>query len=1178
MGRVKDDKMSDDEQLSGSPQVVEVTGHATGVLLAIGASGGKTSSLLRLLRAGQPEPTIATILILQFREALNEEAFRDALGTRAAALVTPKDGQRPEPGQIYLFPANLIVTLEEGRFRFRPAEQASGERGIIDSFLTSLAHDQDGNVIGLILDGTGVDGTLGIASIKEAGGLALVEETAKTDELDPATTNHPAALADFVLPVTELFARIATHARHHVQLREAAQLETQIPAEVQKLGQIAAVLRDRTGHDFHGYKRATFLRRVHRRMQVVQVEGIDAYLEVLRAQPGEPQLLFNDLLIGVTKFFRDRKEFDFLEASIIPKLFEGKNSNDQLRVWVLGCSTGEEAFSIGILLREQAARVDTPPQIQIFASDIDGRALAVARVGRYPTSIEKDVSPERLARWFVKEGDTYCVGRELRETSIFSQHSIVKDPPFSRLDLVSCRNLLIYLGTDLQSRVIPIFHFALKASGYLFLGNAENVSRHAQLFAPVDRTFRIFQRLDSDYRGLPDFPYAQPVRHSPAASPEGPPVPESLAHHAGRITERHAPGYAIIDEGFNVQHFSSKAGRFIHPASGTPSLKLLDLVHTDLRAELRSALSRAAVERAAVQVNGLRMNENGRSVLVDLVVEPIAEGEQVPRGYVVLFEEIKSAPEVEASAGISQLGGPPDEHVRRLEAELRATRERLQAMLEELQSTNEELKSSNEEYQSLNEELQSANEELQTSKEELQSVNEEVTTVNGELGQRVHDFTRANSDLKNLLESTQIATIFLDNDLQVTKFTPAAAEIFHLIETDLGRPIEHIKSRISYDELQDDAQRVIRSLATTSREVDDPVGGRRYIVRALPYRSIDNFIGGAVITFTDITPIVQAERALRQSEERLRLVMESIPQLVWTAVEEGRWTWASKQWTDYTGQREEDSRGVGWLDTLHPDDRETTVSAWHEALSSGEFSAECRIRAADGTYRWHQNRATPLSRKGSDVVEWFGTSTDVHEMRLLRERQNVLVSELQHRSRNLLGIVGSLSSRTIGRGGRIEDFEDRLAALSRAQGLLSRFGNDTVELTALVRAELEAHAEIKQPKVFIQGPEVQLTAHQVQTFSLALHELATNAVKYGALKDRTGQLSVTWAVGQEEGGPTTLTLDWVESGMSLEPEKMTRRGYGRELIERALTYSLRAETKYALKADGARCLIKLPLN
>lgn len=911
-------------------------------------------------------------------------------------------------------------------------------------------------------------------------------------------------------------------------------------------------------------------------MQVLQIDGLDNYLRILRERPDEPQMLFNDLLIGVTRFFRDRREFDFLESRVVPRLFEGKGRSDVLRVWVLGCSTGEEAYSVAILLREHAARLDAPPRIQIFASDIDGRALAVARVGRFSAAIVADVTPERLSRWFVQEGETYVIAKELREVCIFSQHSIVKDPPFSRLDLISCRNLLIYLGADLQNRVVPLFHFALRPGGFLFLGNAENVSRHAQLFALVDRAYRIFQRLDSDIRVIPDFP-AAPVL--PGAAPVVPAprtvvTDDDFTRRVARIAERYAPAYVIVDENFQVLHFSSKAGRFIHPSSGAPSLSLLDLVHGDLRLDLRRALMTAATQNHVAHVDNVLMGDNGSGVAIDLIVEPAAEAGQSRRAFVVLFRELSAPPDPERISLVA-----PDVHgdfVQRLQTELNITRERLQTMVEELQSTNEELRSSNEEYQSLNEELQSANEELQTSKEELQSVNEEVTTVNNELSHRVAELARANSDLKNLLESTQIATVFLDNELRVTNFTPAAAEIFHLVETDVGRPIGHIKPRVSYDDLQDDARRVIRTLGSADREVEDPSRQMRYIVRVLPYRSVDNFIGGAVVTFTDVTPLTRAQRALRMSEERLRLVTEHIPQLVWTAMNGGRWTWASPQWSEFTGQPEGRGYGLGWLDAVHPDDQPVAVEAWHMAESSGVLDAEWRIRAANGSYRWFHSRAKPLGRDSGSDLEWFGTSTDVHEMRELRERQGVLLSELQHRSRNLLGLVSSLAARTVKRGGSTQDFEERLAALSRAQGLLSRSANSAVGLDELVRTELAAHGDLTAPKTIVDGPDVRLSAKQVQTLALALHELTTNAVKYGALKDVAGRLSVTWRLVPCDESEC-LELDWVESEMNLEPDSVTRRGYGRELIERALTYSLRAKTNYVLDRDGVRCRIELPL-
>ncbi len=852
-----------------------------GVILAIGASGAKTDSLARVL-AGLPLDTDeAVVLALQYREALDEDGLRRALGERADTLSAVVDGAPIEAGRIYLPEPDLLVTVEEGRFRTQPAEQAPGERGTIDSFFVSLAQDQDGSTIGLILAGTAGDGTLGVAAVKEAGGLTLAEESEETEAAHLAVSNNPAALVDLILPADEIPGRVALHARHLARQRKAAALDAQAAAISDMLAGIVAVLRDGTGHDFHGYKRNTFLRRVQRRMEVVETDRVEAYLEILRTRPDEVRQLFNDLLIGVTQFFRDRREFEFLEAQVIPKLFEGRSRNDQLRVWVLGCSSGEEAYSIAILLREHAAKLDAVPQIQIFASDIDGRALAAARVGRYTSAIAEHMTPERLARWFVKEGNTYCVVKELREMCVFSQHSIIKDAPFSRLDMISCRNLLIYLNADLQSRVIPLFHFALKPSGFLFLGTSENISRHQNLFASVDRGFRIFQKIETGTRPLPDFPFTT-VDRRPATVPATQPRPrllaEGLARHAERLAERYAPAYVIVNENFDVLNFSSRAGRFIHPVGGAASLNLLNLIHADLRLDLRGALDRAMRENSAVQAGGLQMSENGDRVVVDLIVEPIQGNHHASKTFVVLFRDNIILPDMgETSPDAASLR---DERVRRLELELRVSRERLQATIEELESTNEELKSSNEEYQSLNEELQSANEELETSKEELQSINEELTTVNGELAHRVQELGRVNSDVKNLLESTQIATIFLDNELRVMNFTPALAEIFHLVETDIGRPIEHIKSRVSYDELQDDVRRVIRTLATIEREVENPATHARFMVRVLPYRSVDNFIAGAVVTFTDVTPLTRAERALRESEAHLLLQREFLDTLI----------------------------------------------------------------------------------------------------------------------------------------------------------------------------------------------------------------------------------------------------------------------------------------------------------
>lgn len=1173
------------EQLNERQEPTRLQAAVPVVMLAIGASGGETDRIASVLSRLPQSLGFTVVLALREREAMDEAQLRSALGDRAGNLVALADGVPVEAGRIYLPPPNMLVTLEGGAFRLNPAEQEAGARGIIDSFFLSLAQDLDGNSIGLVLGQTGSDGVLGITAIKEAGGLTLAAGDDVVDEAELSNLTHPSAVADYVLPIAELSDRIALYVRHYHRLSEAVAAEMRSATDAEKLDQVANILRNITGHDFHGYKRATFMRRVQRRMQVTQVDSIGRYIETLRARTDEAQQLFNDLLIGVTQFFRDRREFGFLEAQVIPKLFAGKGRGDQLRVWVLGCSTGEEAYSLAMLLRERAATMEAPPQIQIFASDIDARALAVARVGRYPESISHDVSAERLARWFVKEGNTYCISKELREMCVFSQHSIVKDPPFSRLDLVSCRNLLIYLDAELQNRVIPVFHFALKSGGYLFLGNSENVSRHAKLFAPIERSYRIFQKIDTGPRLISDFPLSPSIARG--LNVQQLPRPRTPAHglvrFGERIAERYAPAYAIIDEQYEVLHFSARAGRYVHPGGGAPNLNLLNLVHRDLRLELRSALSRAAAEHRSVQVDGVQLGEEGQFIYVNLIVEPAADGDEVPRGFVVLFQDASEPTESKARIPASSLSR--DEHVQSLDTELRVTRERLQAMIEELESTNEELKSSNEEYQSLNEELQSANEELETSKEELQSVNEEVTTVNGELAHRVQELAHANSDLKNLLESTQIATIFLDNELRVTNFTPAVADIFPLVETDIHRPIGHIKSHVSYDELQDDVRRVIRTLSAIDREVENPITGARYIVRVLPYRSVDNFIGGAVVTFTDVTPLTRAERALRESEQRLRTLIEGIPQLVWRSLDGGRWTWCSPQWSAFTGQTEAESRELGWLNAIHPDDRIVTLKAWQDAALKGFIDLDHRIfNASDKVYRWFHTLGSAVRNEQRQIVEWLGTSTDVDDLRRLQERQRIMVAELQHRTRNLITVVQSIAVQAIKESDSLETFKilfgDRLSALSRIQVLLSQPDDEPITIGALLRMELDMLGTM-QNRVKIEGPEVSLRRSAVQTLALAVHELATNSRKYGALSADAGagQLSVHWHLEADDDGEYVM-LTWFEDGLpprGQHKEKSSLGGYGRKLIEQALPYTLNARTTYEIGDRTLCCTIRLPL-
>ncbi|WP_414474115.1 CheR family methyltransferase [Microvirga sp. M2] len=1141
---------------------------------------------------------ITVVLVFQHREALDEERFRQNLAEHGRQLVLATNGTPVEPGRIYWPEANRILTLENGHFASRTAQEPPGERGTIDSFFVSVAQDsenggQERQIAGVILSGTDGDGTLGITAIKEAGGLTLAEESDDIPQEGIAVNHNPSAIVDFVLPPEPLAQRVMLYAKHLARYSEAAQIATEGTAISDALASIATIIRNKTGHDFHGYKPNTFLRRVQRRMQVVQAETIDAYIEVLRAQGDEAQNLFNDLLIGVTQFFRDPREFELLESQIVPKLFEGKTRSDNIRIWVLGCSTGEEAYSIGILLREHMAKLDAVPHVQIFATDIDGRALTAARVGRYTEAIAKDMTPERLARWFIKEGNTYCVVKELREMCIFSQHSVLKDAPFSRLDMISCRNLLIYLNADLQDRVIPLFHFALRPGGFLFLGNSENISRHTRLFAPVDRGFRIFQRIETTARILPDFPFTavdrRPAEHSAPLRPRT--IEGSLTRKAESIAERYAPAYVVTDDNFDVLHFSGRMGRYIEPAGGAATLNLLNLVHSDLRLNLRTALTEAAEKQQTVQVTGLTIGINGGRLLADVVVEPIRDQPNSRPGYVVIFKDSPARPEEEEGRGAPGTLRH-DERVQRLEEELRVTRERLQATIEELESTNEELKSSNEEYQSLNEELQSANEELETSKEELQSVNEELTTVNGELAHRVQELARSNSDLKNLLESTQIATVFLDNEQRVMNFTPAVAEIFHLVETDIGRPIAHIKSRIAYDDLQEDVRRVMRTLGSVERDIGDPATGTRYMIRVLPYRSIDNYIGGAVVTFTDVTPLTRAQQALRESEERFRAMAEQVEVGIAMADRDGRLIYVNDRYCAIVGKAREQIIGHSIEELTYPEDWPRNKSLVEQTLSGGEpFVLEKRHQRPDGSIVWVRNSVNARRDANGTIVGGVTVAIDLTErvraeeaLRESEKRTKRLLAELQHRVRNTLSVVRSIARRTAATSETIEDYamhlEGRIDSFARTQTMATRSADNGVNLEELVRDELLAHTVQDEKTARVDGPPVRLTAETAETLGLAVHELATNAVKYGALSEKGGHIEVIWRIDGNDGNDEQkkLRLEWRENGVSPANVTPRRRGFGSELIERTLPYELAAHTELDFTADGVRCIIELPLN
>ena len=695
-------------------------------------------------------------------------------------------------------------------------------------------------------------------------------------------------LVDYVMPPAEMPARLIAYTSRAFGKAPRVVREP-LPKEEDALKKIFILLRARTGHDFSQYKQNTIVRRVERRMAVNQVDGIDAYVRYLQKNSEEVDALFRDMLIGVTSFFRDREAFDALSAKIIPRLFDGRPPGEAVRIWVPGCSTGEEAYSIAILLLEYMESEKPECRVQVFATDIDGLAIEVARAGVYPASIAADVSPERLKRFFIldRDGGTYRIQKSVRDALVFSVQDVIKDPPFSRIDLVSFRNVLIYMGGTLQKKLMRLFYYSLNPDGVLFLGTSETIGEFVDLFAVSDRKWKLYHRKEGG-RGamIPAMDTFVPPMKEDGVAPrrqrvERGEIKVPLRDLAEQdLLREYAPPAAVVNERGEILYIYGRTGRYLEPATGEASVNIVQMAREGLRRELSTALHKIAAHAGPVHYPGLRVKTNGDYTAVNLTVRRMLSGpggDIVPGLILVIFEEAPAAdqgPSARApggEAGIDETAGGA--RIAVLEKELQAREEYLQTTLEEMETSNEELKSTNEELQSVNEELQSTNEELETSKEELQSVNEELATVNAELQQKVADLTRVNNDMNNLLAGTGVGTIFVDYRLYIQRFTPAVTRVINLIESDVGRPVGHIVSNlVDYNRLVEDVQSVLDSLIPREVEVQT-VAGAWYLLRILPYRTLDNVIDGAVITFVDITEIRQAREAVRENETLRRLAV-----------------------------------------------------------------------------------------------------------------------------------------------------------------------------------------------------------------------------------------------------------------------------------------------------------------
>lgn len=951
--------------------------------------------------------------------------------------------QRLEPDHIYVMPQNTLLNIKNGVLQSSPG---SGKREPkpIDVFFSSLAIDQEEYAVGIILSGGDSDGTLGAKAIKERGGLTVAQVSDGSAPLNPDMPQSAikAGLIDIAVSAEEMGEKLVGFANS---------LASGEQPDPDARGEICALLSKRTGHDFSGYKPKTFLRRVSRRMQVRQIATMQDYVSLLKNDSDEIQNLFRDLLINVTNFFRDAGAFERLENDIIPQVLASDGAvPDMVRVWIPGCSTGEEVYSLAIILREHLDKHPTKARVQIFATDIDEAALAVARAGRYPEALMEGVSQERRDRFFTNEGTTYVVRNEVRELCIFSPHNLIKDPPFSRMDFVSCRNLLIYLGPELQNQVIPAFHYALKPGGFLFLGTSETIGQHQDLFATVDKKHRIFRA--QPYSGT-GYRFSVPVKSEIIA-----PGARSIRAETNRLTanlleqavdtqvlDRFSPAHVVVSEDGDIVYYSAHTGKYLEPQQGAPSRQILSMARRGLRLDLRAALRESvATGKTAIRDNiNVEDDPNAREI-ARIVVEPLADRRIVEPLYLVLFEPRPANDRIVPATREWDVADVTAD----LERELRETRERLQSTVEEYETALEELKSSNEELVSVNEEAQSTNEELEASKEEMQSLNEELNTINAELSSKVEELDRANNDLKNLFSSTEIATIFLDRKRVIRNFTPAARTFFNLRPQDIGRPLTDLSSILTYPEMKAHIDKVFATGETIEHHLARNDKGRYFLARLIPYRGDNEEADGVIFTLIDVTTLAEAE-----------------------------------------------------------------------------------------------------------------------------EHQRVLISELNHRVKNMLAVTIALAGQSLNPDITLEQYHaalvGRLQAMSRAYTLLSSRRWKQTSIDVVVSTALTAYPA----KAFrIEGPDVPLPPQTCLALSMVIHELATNATKYGALSAKKGTVDISWSLAGE-----TLELDWRErDGPEVrEPEDA---GFGSSLIKGEIEYRLRGTVKANFAPTGLEVHIDFPVS
>lgn len=1151
-------------------------------IVGIGASAGGFEALKTMV-SETAQHTGAAYVIVQHLSPDQKSILHELLqGHTELPVAQIMDGEAIEPDRFYVVPPGTVAGIEDNRLRLVERDTHDALHRPIDTFFKSLADARGRDAYCVVLSGTGSDGSSGLKEVKAAGGFALVQESKGARFPGMPDSAVATGLVDFILPVEKIAGRLDEIMQHRHQLNRSDEQATLKKAIEEALPRFADRLKEVAGNDFSDYKPGTLVRRIERRMTVLRLTDVERFLKILGDEK-EAQLLAQEFLIGVTQFFRDPDAFDALRDKVIKPLLE--TAEDAIRVWVPGCSTGEEAYSLAMLLIEEMDARDDRRVLQVFGTDIDTPSLVAARYGVYSASAVEKLSEERRERFFQIENGQYRADPKLREICVFAPHNLLQDPPFSRLDLISCRNLLIYLSANLQRQVIPRFHFSLRERGHLFLGPSESLAGEDELFHVVDKTRRIFRRnpdAKTSYSALLDAP-RRPKRMPQDEHPFTAQADIALDLSREASVEReflreYATPFALLSRTGEVLYLSQKMTGLVRPTQGTPSTMIDAYLTSELRLPVRTALSEADKTGEPMRIENVVASQNNARRLFDVEVGP--SGSE----FILVLNEVRAVDAADLGDAVGQRESA-DRTI--LETENIKLRKQLAATMQEYETSGQELKSTNEELMSMNEELQSSNEELETSREELQSINEELETVNAELQENNRLMTRANSDLKNLFESTDLAVLFLDREFCVRNFTPSTVALFGIRPRDIGRPISDLSSRIDYPDLEADAHRVDETLQSFEREVKIKASGEVFLLRIKPYRTTDNRLDGYVLSFVDISERKRYEETLKRNERdmarqyaELENLYDTTPVGLALIGSDYKWERVNESLADINGFSVDEHIGHS-IEELLPELADKLSDACKKVMTTGEpllgIEIEGETRAAPGETRnwigdyypvWQDDGVFAV---GVCVREVTDQARMMERIQNQNDHQRLLLGELQHRVKNTLATISSISKLLLKGVDDAAEYqarlEDRLGAIARTHDLLTDADWSTARFSEIIRNEAEPYQQVDHDRIRMTGPDLELSAREALSLGMAMHELTTNAAKYGALSVDGGHI-VVGTKHDSSGGADQARIVWREYNGPAITSPPDHKGFGSLVIERVLKSDLSAEIVVEYNEDG----------